>query len=282
MDEKGGGLIPLRDYRPSGATPYITVALILLNLGAFFYTLTFSDSNLVRLDRCIWEQTFGQPAPGYNASLYRRFGVGCLYPVTERDAFVIQYGLISAEFLSGKDLPPYVDPLPIWVTLVTAMFLHGGWLHLLGNMLYLWIFGDNVEAAMGRVRFVLFYLLCGVGAAFLQMAVMPRSTVPMIGASGAIAGVLGAYLVLFPWARVLTLVPLFFFLQLVEVPALVYLGAWFALQLFSGMVDLGGVQGVAWFAHIGGFLTGAVLVLLLKKRHVVPGLVAWLRGQGPM
>ncbi len=271
-------MIPLRDYRPSGATPYITLALIVLNVAAFFYTLNLSDADWVWLDRCVWERAFGQPAPGFDQRLYLRYGRGCFYPVTERDRFIIRYGLISAEFFSGQDLEPQVAPLPIWITLLTAMFLHGGWLHLLSNMLYLWIFGDNVEAALGRARFVVFYLLCGVGAAFLQMAVMSRSTVPMIGASGAIAGVLGAYLVLFPWARVLTLVPIFFFLQLVEVPAILYLGVWFLLQLVSGMVDLGGMEGVAWFAHIGGFLTGALLVLVLKKRSVIPGLVAWLRG----
>lgn len=269
-------MIPLRDYRPSGIVPYVTIALIALNAMAFVYTLTYSDQVLVRLDRCVWERTFNQPAPGYNAVLYRRYGSGCLYPVTERDRFVIQYGLITAEFWSGLDLPPTV-PFPIWLTLLTSMFLHGGWLHLLGNMLYLWIFGDNVEAAMGRARFLLFYLLSGAGAALLQMAVTSRTTVPMIGASGAIAGVLGAYLVLFPWARVLTVVPIFFFFQLVEVPAVLLLGLWFVIQFFSGVVDLGGMEGVAWFAHIGGFATGALLVFLLKKPTVVPGLVTWLR-----
>ncbi len=269
-------MIPLRDGRPSGIVPYVTIALIALNVVAFFYTMSYSDRSLVFLDRCAWESTFGQPAPGFSPLLYRRFGQGCLYPVTERDRFVIRYGLVAAEFWSGTDVDPRA-PFPIWLTLFTAMFLHGGWLHLLGNMLYLWVFGDNIEAALGRWRFLLFYLLSGVGAALLQMAIFPRSTVPMIGASGAIAGVLGAYLVLFPWARVLTLVPIFFFLHLVEIPALILLGLWFIVQFFSGLVDLGGMGGVAWFAHIGGFLAGALLVVPLKRRQVVPGLVTWWR-----
>ncbi|HEU68404.1 MAG TPA: rhomboid family intramembrane serine protease, partial [Candidatus Acetothermia bacterium] len=169
--------------------------------------------------------------------MYRRYGRGCHYPITERDQFVIRFGLIPAELWSGMDLAPKV-PFPIWFTILTSMFLHGGWLHLLGNMLYLWIFGDNIEAALGRWRFLLFYLLAGAGGALLQAAVSPRSTVPIIGASGAIAGVLGAYLILFPWARVLTVVPLFFFLHFLEIPAFILLGFWFLMQLFSGLVDL--------------------------------------------
>ncbi len=269
-------MIPLRDGRPSGIVPYVTIALIALNVVAFLYTLSYSDRVLVFLDRCAWEGAFGGPAPGFDSSLYRRFGRGCQYPVTERDEFVIRYGLVAAEFWSGLDLPPYA-PFPIWLTLLTSMFLHGGWLHLLGNMLYLWVFGDNIEAALGRWKFLLFYLLAGVGAALLQVAVFPRTTVPMVGASGAIAGVLGAYLVLYPWSRVLTVVPLFFFLHLVEIPALVLLGLWFLVQFFLGIVDLGGMGGVAWFAHIGGFLAGMALVFPLKRREVVPGLVSWWR-----
>lgn len=269
-------MIPLRDGRRSGIVPYVTIGLIALNIVSFLYTLSHSDGRLVFLDRCAWEATFGGPAPGFDPLLYRRFGRGCLYPVTERDEFVIRWGLIPAEFWSGTDLAPTV-PFPIWLTLLTSMFLHGGWLHLLGNMLYLWVFGDNVEAALGRWRFVLFYLLAGAGAALLQSVVFPRTTVPMIGASGAIAGVLGAYLVLFPWSRVLTVVPLFIFFHFVEIPAVILLGLWFVVQFFSGIVDLGGMEGVAWFAHIGGFLAGAVLVFPLKRREVSSGLVAWWR-----
>lgn len=267
-------MLPLRDYRISGKRPWATYAIIALNVLAFFYTLSISDYGYVLLDGCAWRDTFNQPPPGFSSVLYRRYGMGCLYPVTPRDAFYIQYGLVPAEFLSGKDLPPTV-PFPIWLTLFTAMFLHAGWLHLIGNMWYLWIFGDNVEASMGSWRYLIFYLLCGVGAAGLQMAVSGKSTVPMVGASGAISGVMGAYFILFPWARILTVVPIWFFLQLVEVPAVIFLGLWFLLQFFSGIVDLRGLGGTAWWAHIGGFLTGAILVFLFRRRWVVPGVVRW-------
>lgn len=154
------------------------------------------------------------------------------------------------------------------VTLVTSMFLHGGFLHLIGNMLYLWIFGDNVEGAMGSVRFLIFYLLCAVAAAGAQIAVDPRSALPMIGASGAIAGVLAAYLMLFPFSRIVTLIPIFFFARLVAVPAVILLGLWFLLQIVSGLSSTGGAGGTAWFAHIGGFAAGLLLVFLFRRKDV--------------
>ncbi|MGC9529375.1 MAG: rhomboid family intramembrane serine protease [Candidatus Bipolaricaulaceae bacterium] len=278
-------MIPIRDYRPSGVVPYVTVALILINMLAYVYQLTLSDSTAISVslrwvDGCAWQEVFGARSspPGFDPQLYRVFagGRGCQYPVSERSYFVIQYGLIPGEFWRGQDLPP-TAPLPVWATILTSMFLHGGLLHLLGNMLYLWIFGDNVEGAMGHAKFFLFYLACGVGGAVTQAAVAAGSTAPMIGASGAIAGVLGAYLILFPWSRVLTLVPIFFFIQLVEVPAVIILGLWFVIQFLSGLADLSALSGVAWFAHLGGFLTGAMLVFPLKRRHVAAGLVDWLR-----
>lgn len=270
-------MIPLRDSQPSGIVPYVTILLIVLNMAAFFYQLTFSTQELVFVDGCVWQETFGpdQPPPGFDPLLYRTVarGRGCLYPLTERDHMVVQYGLIPAEFWSGMDLPPKV-PFPLWLTMFTAMFLHGGLLHLLSNMWYLWIFGDNVEGAMGHGKFLLFYLASGVGAAYLQLAVSSGSTMPMIGASGAIAGVMGAYFVLFPQARVLTLVPIFFFFPFMTLPAFLLLGLWFLLQFFSGIVDLASLGGVAWFAHLGGFLAGALLVFPLKRRGVEPGLFA--------
>ncbi len=157
-----------------------------------------------------------------------------------------------------------------WVTILSSMFLHGGWAHIIGNMLYLYIFGDNVEDAMGHFRYLLFYLLCGTGAAWAHVLSGPGSAVPTVGASGAIAGVLGAYLVLYPRAGVLTLVPLGFFLQVVRIPAVLVLGFWIVIQIFSGLVSLplakvsGG--GVAWFAHVGGFLAGLALVKLFSRR----------------
>jgi len=168
--------------------------------------------------------------------------------------FIMLYGLVPAEF--------------DWSAVVTSMFLHGGWEHFLGNMLFLWIFGDNVEDRMGHGRFVAFYAICGAAAALVQTMFNVDSTVPMIGASGAISGVLGAYIVLFPHSRVLTLLPLFIFVQLIEVPAILLLGLWFLLQLLSSLgsltqPDTGG--GVAFWAHAAGFVAGMALIGLFKR-----------------
>jgi membrane associated rhomboid family serine protease len=153
--------------------------------------------------------------------------------------------------------------------LFTSMFLHGGWLHLGGNMLYLWVFGDNIEDKLGRARYLIFYILCGLAAAILHVVIDPMSEVPTVGASGAISGVLGAYLLLFPKARIVTLIPIFVFLQVAELPALLVLGFWFVLQFFNGLVSLGyetaGMGGVAWWAHIGGFVAGMILVYPFRK-----------------
>jgi len=173
--------------------------------------------------------------------------------------FIQEYGVIPAEIMSGQDLH----------TLLTSIFLHGGWLHLIGNMLYLWVFGDNVEDAMGHVRYPVFYLLCGAGAAALQVFVDQDSIVPMVGASGAIAGVLGAYLVLFPRATVSVVIPLLFFFGAFPVPAAVLIVFWFLLQLMSGVASLGtatGVsEGIAFWAHVGGFITGAALIFVFRS-----------------
>jgi len=149
---------------------------------------------------------------------------------------------------------------------ITSMFLHGGWMHLLGNMLYLWIFGNNIEDRLGRARFSFFYLICGILASLAQILAVPDSPRPTIGASGAIAGVLGAYLVLYPSARVQSLVLVFYFVRLIEVPAVIVLGMWFVLQFFSGLTSLGmpDMGGVAYFAHIGGFIAGGALIYLFK------------------
>ncbi len=153
---------------------------------------------------------------------------------------------------------------------ITSMFLHGGWLHVIGNMWFLWIFGDNVEDTLGHGKYLLFYLLCGVAAALSHVALNPDSRVPTIGASGAIAGVMGAYLVKFPRARILTLVPIFFFVTLYELPAALVLVFWFIIQIFSGVGSVAYSQlsegGVAWFAHVGGFLAGVVLIYLFPTR----------------
>jgi len=178
--------------------------------------------------------------------------------------FLTVYGVVPASFA--------------WPTLVTSMFLHGGWSHVIGNMWYLWIFGDNVEDRVGHGRFVVFYLLCGIAAALGQVAMDPNSMLPTIGASGAIAGVMGAYFVLYPHSRVLTLIP-WIFIQVVEMPAIVLLGFWFLMQLFSaGAVAVTAAShggGVAFAAHVVGFVTGVGGVLVFRRRELDP----WDRGQ---
>ncbi len=184
-----------------------------------------------------------------------------LGPDDSQMAFYTAYGAIPRAITRG----PWPDA---WVGLLTSMFLHGSWVHLGGNMLYLWIFGDNIEDAMGHGGFVVFYLLTGVVAALVHVATQPASTVPLIGASGAIAGVLGAYLVLYPRARVLTLV-FFVFIRLAELPAVLVLSLWFVLQLVQGIAALNapGVAAVAFWAHVGGFAAGAVLVPVFARRR---------------
>ena len=174
------------------------------------------------------------------------------------------FGATPVNIMTG-----WTNPLTL-LTLVTAMYLHGGWAHLIGNMIYLWIFGDNVEDRMGRGRFFIFYTLCGVLSGLAQVLAMPTSRVPAIGASGAIAGVLGAYLVLFPRARVRTLVPLIFIYTTVHLPAIIVLGGWFLVQFLNGLASLNvNVQmgGVAWWAHIGGFVVGMILMPLFRRKE---------------
>ena len=173
----------------------------------------------------------------------------------EIQVFVQQYGVVPAAFT--------------WPSVLASLFVHAGWVHVLGNMLYLWIFGDNVEDRLGRARFVAFYLLCGAAAALGQVAVHPSSRVPMVGASGAVAGVMGAYFVLYPRSRVLTAVFIVFFLDLVEIPAIFFLGIWFLMQLFSGVGSLAEAAdgGVAFWAHVAGFATGVLIGLLWRLQE---------------
>jgi membrane associated rhomboid family serine protease len=217
--------------------PYIVIALILINVAVFIYELTLQVDQEQRLAR-----------------------------------FIMAYGAVPAEIWNLRDLPPQID-YPIWITIFTSMFMHGGWLHIGGNMLYLWIFGDNVEDAMGHVRFLLFYLLCGIGAALLQIVIDTSSMVPMVGASGAISGVLAAYLVMFPRRSVRVLVFLGIFVTVIALPALLVIGFWILLQFISGLGSLGPnttqTGGVAYFAHIGGFLTGLLLAFLLRDNRAV-------------
>ncbi|MBM4429101.1 MAG: rhomboid family intramembrane serine protease [Chloroflexi bacterium] len=175
--------------------------------------------------------------------------------------FARNWGLVPAQLVQ-------LQPRAI-LTVFTSMFLHGGLFHLGSNMLYLWIFGDNIESALGWFRFIVFYLLCGIGAALGQVLVDTRSMIPMIGASGAISGILGAYLILYPRAEVETLVFIGYFVRLVRMPALIVLGLWILLQLASGLLSLGiqATGGVAFFAHIGGFFTGVLLIGLFRRRR---------------
>lgn len=184
------------------------------------------------------------------------------------ELFVSTFALVPGRLFSS---PAIETPIPVWTTLFTSMFIHGGFPHIAGNMLYLWIFGNNIEDAMSRIRFVLFYFLCGAAAAYSHAVMNAASHVPMIGASGAVSGVLGAYLLLYPRARVHTLVFFGFYIRTIEVPAMFVLGFWFILQFLSALMSAGAGSGVAWFAHIGGFVAGMILIGLFKKKNVPYG-----------
>ena len=174
--------------------------------------------------------------------------------------FIFTWGLIPALLID--------DPSNTWANIFSSMFLHGGWFHIINNMWVLLIFGDNVEAGMGKIRYLIFYLLSGVAAGLLQTYILPSSMVPMIGASGAVAGVLGAYLILVPGSRIASLVPSLFIFTIVEIPAVLFLLFWFVSQLYSGLgaIQGGGESGIAWWAHIGGFAFGVLMVFFFRKR----------------
>lgn len=223
-------MFPIHDDNPVRITPYVTYTTIGLCVAVF-----------------LWQ--IGQDP-------------------RQAQAIVYGLGLVPAVFFGDRTLPPELAMVPAELTLVTSMFLHGGFMHLLGNMLYLWIFGNNIEDAMGHGRFIVFYLLCGTAAALAQGLPNPDSTIPMIGASGAISGVLGAYLLLYPRARVMVAIPFGFFIHTVYVPAMVVLGLWFLIQIVSSVNTNPEQGGVAWFAHIGGFVAGLALIPLFRHRDV--------------
>jgi membrane associated rhomboid family serine protease len=220
-------MFPIGDERVQGGPPaFVTFALIAVNVLAFLVEL-------------------GQPS---EAAL---------------QSFIQAWGVVPREYSALRDLPPAI-PLPFWSTLLTSMFLHGGWMHLGGNMLYLWIFGDNVEKVMGAVRFLIFYLACGLAASAAHIAFGAGSNVPAVGASGAISGVLGGYILLFPGNRIRVLTRG----GIMQVPALVVLGFWIVIQLFNGIGSVATTSetgGVAYMAHIGGFVAGLLLVKLLAS-----------------
>jgi len=186
-------------------------------------------------------------------------------PASARDQFVLASGLVPYRLTHELGAP-------VVGSLFSSMFLHGGWVHIIGNMLYLWIFGDNIEDTLGTVGYVHFYFAAGLAAALTQVAADPASAVPMIGASGAIAGVLGAYLVLFPRARIRTLIFILRFVRFTVLPAVVVLGFWFVLQIFSGLASISAAsaEGTAWFAHIGGFVTGLLVGFIARTRRAPP------------
>ncbi len=227
-------MIPLKDSAPSRLFPAINILIIVANMLIF-----------------VFQQSL---------------------PSREAYHFILFFGTVPQEistalhsFLFSGFQPVF---LPALFPLISANFLHGSWLHLLGNMLYLWVFGDNIESRLGHVGYLLFYLFMGAGSQLIHILVSPFSTTPLIGASGAIAGVLGAYFILYPHSRVLTLVPLLFFVTFIRIPAVIFLALWFLLQLFNAAAAAGtaGVQQVAWWAHIGGFITGLVVGVVTKKR----------------
>lgn len=229
-------MIPIRDDISFRQTPYMTIFIIAANI--FVFAIQF--------------------LAGSRGS----------------ESLIFRFGAIPFEITHFQDVADYpVTPFPNFLTLFTAMFMHGGFLHIFSNLLYLWIFGDNVEYLMGHFRFLIFYLITGLIASLAHVLMEPASTVPMIGASGAISGVLGAYFIKFPRAKVLVVI-IFFFIQTVYIPAVFVLGFWFLMQLSSGFSALASRElgGVAWFAHIGGFLAGMILVSLFQKRRVT---VSW-------
>ena len=223
-------MLPLHDDQPTRLRPWVTVSIIICCLATFLWQLSLSE--------------------------------------TDFDRAVFSLGMIPSVLIGPHFLPTELRVVPSIFTVITSMFLHGGWLHLLGNMLYLWIFGDNVEDILGKVAFVLFYLACGIVAVFTQAIPEPDSTIPMIGASGAISGILGAYVVFFPKHKVRVAIPFGFFIQILRLPAYVVLLFWFIFQLISS-AGAGTGGGVAFRAHIGGFVAGLVLgpiVAVLTRR----------------
>ncbi|MDQ6749800.1 MAG: rhomboid family intramembrane serine protease [Actinomycetota bacterium] len=265
-------MFPLKDNIPTERFPVITVALIAINVFVFLFLQhpsgfsSVDDQTVVKYGAIPYALTH----PGKHCGLGDRVTPDGVL-ITSRHGTVACEGKIvqTAEGPTTVRTIPGSQP-PAWLTVFTAMFMHGGFLHIIGNMLFLWIFGNNVEDAMGRAKFVAFYLLGGLAAVLLQVAVDPSSTAPTIGASGAIAGVLGGYILLYPRARVLTLIFIIFFVTFVELPAALVLGFWFLQQIFFGAAGLsdptGGGGGVAYFAHIGGFAFGLIFIRLFASR----------------
>jgi membrane associated rhomboid family serine protease len=285
-------LIPLKDNLPTDRFPVLTVVFVVLNVAVFIWQTQFPTER--QLDQRGFSSV-DQSALEYGAIPYRVTHPGkdeCFLGTIETSQGIVQSEVVcegtpevrEAEQLAGQPVQvsggqteTIPEPLPLnqaawWVTLFTSMFMHGGILHLAGNMLFLWIFGNNIEDSMGRGRFVLFYLLAGLIAVYAQSLLDTGATVPTIGASGAVAGVLGGYALLHPQARVLSLIFIVFFVTLIEVPAYIILGIWFVLQFIpaigqTAIPDIAGEGGIAYWAHLGGFVFGLAAIKLFANRH---------------
>jgi len=243
-------VIPLKDNIPTLRFPVLTVALIVLNVGMYFF---FQQGGLA----------FGQPTGEHYLETVVEYG-SIPYEITHPGEQCVQPGAGEEACVDGED----TGLASTWLTLLTSMFMHGGLFHLAGNMLFLWIFGNNIEDSMGRLKFVAFYLLGGLAATLAQTVIDTGSTVPSIGASGAVAAVLGGYALLYPRARVVTLVILIVFITLIELPALLVLGMWFLFQLYdASQPATGDGGGIAYFAHIGGFVFGLAMIRLFADRE---------------
>jgi membrane associated rhomboid family serine protease len=284
-------VLPLKDNIPTARFPVVTVVIIAINVAFFIWQWTYPTTpELSRLG----VKSIDQSSLEYGAQPYRITHPGesgdCAIGLVRVEGNQVEQGVVcpgtpeyeeapqlgqqaEQQGLSGGGVVP-LDQAPWYVTLFTSMFMHGGILHIAGNMLFLWVFGNNIEDSMGRGKFVAFYLLAGLIAVYSQAALDPSSTAPTIGASGAVAGVLGGYALLFPAARVITLIFIVFFVTLVEIPALILLSIWFVLQFLPALgevaVDVGGSGGVAYFAHVGGFLFGLAAIKLFATRRREP------------
>ena len=258
-------LIPIRDENPTSRTAWVTLGLIALNVVVFLlWQPTFKSEGAQQTfffchAEIPWEVTHQEALDEGGTDAREAIEEDLQLGPAQAAAFQTAYG----RECGGKSW---------WQSVFVAMFLHGSWLHIGGNMLYLWIFGNNVEDKVGRIRYVVFYFASGIAAAAAQIATGPDSVIPNLGASGAIAGVLGAYLVMFPRRRVLSIVPIVFIWSLIALPAIVVLGFWFVLQFFSGTTALASHinGGVAYFAHVGGFVLGVIAALLLFPKERRP------------
>lgn len=225
-------MIPLRDTTKSPGFPYVNITLIVLNVLIFLYEYTLGEN---------------------------------------MNVFIFRWGLIPVNVFSSS---PDMTITDRFYPFLTSMFLHAGWLHLIGNMLFLYIFGDNVEGRVGHIKYLIFYIICGLAAAVFQFMTNTHSVIPMVGASGAISGILGAYITFYPRSRILTLVPVFFFIQLIHIPAAVFILIWFLIQFLSGLGTLNipkETGGVAFWAHVGGFVAGLILARFFDRSRYLLG-----------